>query len=194
MRAYVISKERHWEWPETIAWIGGGKGLMLDACGGGARLRRRLPRGDVNRQLLSALQECLGYHAFDAAVEELIQRLERGHLIAVDLDGVGIKPNVWGSLTPDTLLADPRECRFESKAIMRLWPERRRKAKGGRRPGSGGFSDADEDLIKQMETLVGEGCAPWRAAELLAENAAGPGTLQSKQHRLYRRFKASCGL
>jgi hypothetical protein len=154
-------------------------------------LRRRLSRLAANRELLSALGEGIGNATFDAVVEEMAQRLERGHLTAFDLDGNNLKPSRWGELTPDSLLSVPPECRFEAKAIRRLWPEPGYKTRRGRKPGSGTLAAEDEDLIRQMLMLVREGFSAWRAADRFAAKAAGHGTHQSKQMRLYRRFRAA---
>ena len=65
--------------------------------------------------------------------------------------------------------------------------------RGGRPRGSGSWRAADRDLLKKMSQLIKSGSAksPNDAARQLAEKAQGSGTLESKQSRLARSYRAS---
>ena len=57
---------------------------------------------------------------------------------------------------------------------------------GGRKPGSGAYTDQDLPLWEKMKTALDnmDAASPWEAAHPLAENAKGKGTFDSKRRRL----------
>lgn len=63
----------------------------------------------------------------------------------------------------------------------------------GRVKGSGSLADADAALVDEMRTLIAEGRAfsANSAAQIVAEKAAGHGTIDSKAIRLAKRYRAS---
>ena len=61
----------------------------------------------------------------------------------------------------------------------------------GRPKNSGSFSGVDQPLIEKMRLMIKDQSelSVWRAAGLVAEQAKGSGTVESKQTRLTRRYK-----
>ena len=67
------------------------------------------------------------------------------------------------------------------------------RGRGGRKPGSGAYTNEDRVLWKMMKAAIDQGRAttPWEAAGLFADDARGDGTFDSKQRRLATGYSRS---